>query len=570
MTFPRTIRAVVLCAVLVGGACTHPTPAPPPPSGSPSGPSATGSQPPPRAGTPNVLILLSDDQTSEEFSRTLMPHVFADLVDQGVDFTRAYVNQSQCCPSRSSILTGLYAHHTGVDTNTTPLDGQTPPRPVFPLTLQEAGYRTGLFGKYLNSESCDPQPGWSQWVCGTPNTEVDPVLNINGQVQSFKGYTADILATKTVTFIRNSTNQAKPFFAYYAPKDPHLPANDPRASSLEVPPFHPPSYNVNPQPETKPAWTRLPPLSATDQAKAQNWHRKMTQQIPPLDAAMGTILDALGSEARNTLVFFLSDNGFLYGEHRMTSKDVGYEEAVRVPMVVRYPAVLDPSRHVVSDALVSNVDIAATIMDAVGIPWDADGVSLLPLLRGTTASVRDGLLIEWCEATRSTDRCRPGEGMENLNDVATPPFFGIETDRYVFIRYQTGETELYDLTADPYELTNLAGRADQAALVEQLGRRLDDLVAAPAEPRTTVSSGPRGTVSPGPVRFVFFSQRRGTGFECRLDGPGQSGQWSACDGGSQAYPALEPGSYTFEVRATDPGGAADPTPATRAFRISSL
>src|SRR5690349_19435457 len=100
MTFPRTCWAVVLCAFLVGGACTHPAPGPPPPSRSPPRPSAPGSPPPPRAGAPNVLVLPSDHQTPEEFSRTPMPHVFSNLVDQGVDFTRAYVNQSQCCPSR--------------------------------------------------------------------------------------------------------------------------------------------------------------------------------------------------------------------------------------------------------------------------------------------------------------------------------------------------------------------------------------------------------------------------------------------------------------------------------------
>jgi N-sulphoglucosamine sulphohydrolase, C-terminal len=292
----------------------------------------------------------------------------------------------------------------------------------------------------------------------------------------------------------------------------------------------------------------------------------MTRQIPPLDAAMGKILDALGDRADNTLVFFLSDNGFMYGEHRLTDKNEPYEESVRVPFVVRFPGVLPPAGHFASDALVSNVDIAPTIMGAAGIPWEADGTSLLPILRGQKDSVREGLLIEWCEAG-NVPNCRPEISV--ATGVSLPSFFGIETDRYVFVRYETGETELYDLQADPYEMTNLAADPAKSSLVDQLSSQLDALVAPPDTPGTTIVGGPVGIVPAGSVTFSFFSQARTTKFLCELSGPGQDGGRKPCDSGVLAYPSLGPGAYTFAVQAVDASGRQDPTPAAREFTVAS-
>jgi len=514
---------------------------------------------------PNILILLSDDQAFHLFDRQLMPNVFSKLVDQGVDFARAYVNVSQCCPSRSSILTGLYSRHTGVDSNTVALDGRTPARPTMAVALHDAGYRTMLAGKYLNSEPCSPQPGWDQWVCGTKVSEIDPLLNVNGEDVQYEGYTADILADFAVDFVKADADPDHPFFIYYAPRDPHLPANDDRENSLAVPPYKPPSYDAIPDPASRPAWARIAPLSPEDLSQIQSQHRKMTRQIPPLDAAMGKILDALGNREGNTLVFFLSDNGFMYGEHRLTSKNEPYEESVRVPFVVRFPGALPRPGHFSSDALVSNVDIAPTIMDAAGIPWEADGTSLLPILRGQKASVRDGLLIEWCEAGNESN-CRPETS--EYTGVSIPAFFGIVTERYVFVRYKTGETELYDLKADPYEMTNLAADPAERSLVGQLSSQLDALVAPPDTPGTTIVGGPVGTVPAGSMSFSFFSQARTTKLLCGLSGPGQDGGMQPCDSGVLTYPSLGPGQYTFTVQAVDARGRQDPTPAVRRFTVS--
>jgi N-acetylglucosamine-6-sulfatase len=526
-------------------------------------PSGEGEVPGLASGKPNILMLIVDDQAFRLFTRQYMPEVFSRLVDQGVWFDRNYVNDSQCCPSRASILTGLYAHDTGVDSNFRPLDGRTPARPTFVRTLHDAGYRTMLAGKYLNSESCDPQPGWDRWVCGQDKTmtEVDPVLTIAGVTSTVKGYTADILADQAIDFTRQNDDPAHPFFVYYAPTDPHLPANDPRASTLPVPAYRPPSYNVQPDPLTKPRWTRLPPLSGQMQREVDAWHTRMARQLPPLDADIGRILDAVEARAADTLVIFMSDNGFLYGEHRMTDKTQPYEESVRVPLVIRYPRALAPAKHFVSHALTENTDLAPTVMDAAGIAWEADGTSLLPILKGTTPTVHpQGVLTEWCQA-----------GLGPCPSFATGPpphYWALETDRYVYIEYATGETELYDLERDPFELTNLAGVPSDRNLGERLATQLGALRAPPATPGTTIAVGPVGAAPAGQVSFEFFSQARTTTFACRLEGPGQSGVTAPCPSGRVTYGPLGAGRYTFIVVATDAAGHRDATPATRAFTVT--
>jgi N-acetylglucosamine-6-sulfatase len=517
-------------------------------------------------GRPNIAIILTDDQATSLFSRELMPNVFSRLVDRGVNFTRAYVNVSQCCPSRSSILTGLYSHHTGVDSNDLPLDGQVPIRPTIAVALHGAGYRTMLAGKYLNSESCEPRPGWDQWVCGTRVTQVNPLLNVNGKQVQQRGYTSDILASRAASFVRESDDPDHPFFLYFAPKSPHLPADDDRFASLEVPEHRPPSFDALPDPASRPLWARVPPLSPALQRQNDARFASMTRLIPPLDAAIGNVLDAIEERGDDTLVIMMSDNGFLYGEHRLTDKIAPYEESVRVPMVIRYPAVLPPARHFASDALVSNVDVAPTVMDAAGIPWEADGASLVPILAGATSGLRDELLIEWCQA-RAGGICPASDA--TLTHVRIPPYVGVVTDRYAYVRYSTGERELYDLEADPYELRNLAGAPAQSALEARLEAARLRLFAPPPTPGTTIADGPVGTISAGAATFQFFSQERTTGFRCVLSGPGHTGGEVACNGGTASYDRLSAGSYVFTVRAVDPSGLADPSPATRRFFVSA-
>src|SRR5262249_33927563 len=157
--------------------------------------------------------------------------------------------------------------------------------------------------------------------------------------------------------------------------------------------------------------------------------------------------------ADDTLIVYLSDNGYLYGEHRRWEKQVPYEESVRVPMVVRYPPLAPASSPFVSQALVENVDIAPTIAALAGFAWHADGRSILPLLSGAQTSIRQSLLLEDCQPTPGF--C-PGGGPGLGSLVSVPAFWAVVTSNAMYAVYRSGEKELYDLPADPFELHNLA------------------------------------------------------------------------------------------------------------------
>ncbi len=513
------------------------------------------------SGLPNILVLVSDDQTKVTFNRQLMPSVFAQLVDKGVQFNRAYVNTSLCCPSRSQIMTGLYGHHTGVDDNTVPLS-----RPTIIQALHDAGYRTGLAGKYLNSMNCDVQAGFDDWVCqkmGLGSFYNDPILNVNGVTSQYMGYTTDILANYTAGFIQ-STPADQPFFAIYTPISPHLPGNDARCTQ-PVTAYRPPSFDEDNAAHKKPAYLQQTPFTANEIATVDSDHAAMIRATTCLDGAMGTILAALGDREQNTFVVYLSDNGFLYGEHRWRGKAVPYEESTHLPFVVRYPALVPETAPFKSNALVENVDVAPTLADLAGIPWGADGLSLLPLIKKTATSIRSAALLEYCEGI-SYPCLVPKPGEEGAYFV--PSFTGVVWGRYKYIEYVTGEKELYDVVADPFEMTNHAGDLTGSwPATQSLGAaQVQQLMAAPAVD-TTIVSGPKGAVAPGTYSFVYFSQSRLATYQCRLDVGATLGNWFPCNGQSASVTVTDPGTYTLEVQGTDEGGQTDPSPATRSFTV---
>lgn len=509
---------------------------------------------------PNVLLLISDDQAFPLFTREVMPNIFSQLVDKGVLFNRAYVNTSLCCPSRAQILTGLWGHHTGVDGNDVPLS-----RPTIVEGLHELGYRTSMTGKYLNSASCDPRPEFDQFVCqGSPPAAgyrlANPRLDVNGTVQDFQGFAPDIHAQFTSDFIAG-TPADQPFFAIYSPTTPHLPADDPRCRSQAVPSYRPTSFDEDTFATGKPQYMQRAPLTPKEIADYDSVHEIMTQASTCLDMAIGTLLSSLGDREQDTLVIYLSDNGYLYGEHRRSKKQVPYEESVRVPFVVRFPPALGESPPFASEALVQNVDIAATIADLLDIQWGADGRSFLPVLTGEASSLRDAALIEHCQGERFP--CEQLPGRSNV-----PSLFGLASPGYKYVEYVSGEKELYDLVADPYEISNHAGvpafETVQAGLATELA-----VLTAPPPTDTTVVTGPQGLLPPNSTAsFTYFSQSRFSTYECRLDRDGIEGTWGRCDGQSITLGPLLGGNYVFNVRGTDENGVTDPSPDTRSFSVA--
>ena len=555
----RRGRITLACVALLCGLLTLAT----------TGLAAQAAGPQPRSAStntrPNILLVISDDQAWSTFNRTLMPSVYGQLVDQGVLFKRAYVNTSLCCPSRAQILTGLYEHHTGVDANLTPLD-----RPTFPQALHDAGYRTMLAGKYLNSWPCDPRAEFDQWVCvGTPEPSTyslaNPVMNVNGLWKHFVGYQPDILAGMASDFIQQTpTNQ--PFFVMYAPTTPHLPADDPRYDDMVVDPPRGGSFNANTLTRGTPRYARRQPLTPQEIQTSDSNYVAMAHAVRSLDDSVGSLLGSLGDRSRDTLVIYLSDNGFLYGEHRRFGKNDPWEESVNVPMVVRYPAALPATQAFVSNALVQNVDLAATITGLAGIPWNADGQSFLQVLQGKRRTVRTAALIEECRGVSQGTAGCSGLTYEG-GKVMTPGFQGIVTERYKYVELDDGSTLLIDLKQDPLEMHNLAGLKSRSSLQRKLAARLHAMMGSRLQ--TTIATGPGPSLDGRVAIFTYFSPSRFATYRCRLVHAGTKAAWKPCPGQFYAAGDLADGDYVFQVEGIDEGHI-DHTPASRTFTVSSV
>ena len=347
-----------------------------------------------------------------------------------------------------------------------------------------------------------------------------------------------------------------------------MPADDPRYNGMPVTPPRGPSFDQDTLTTTSPLYARRGPLTPEAIAGSDLRFTRMSHSVRALDDAVGHILDGLGDRSRDTLVVYLSDNGFLFGEHRRFGKTDAYEESVRVPMVVRYPAMLPAERARTSQALVSNVDLTPTIAALAGIPWSADGRSLIPLLDGSAASVRSALLIEHCQG--ATSGSVPCSGISFFaHQTRAAAFEGVVTPRYKYVRYDDGERELFDLKGDPEELFNLIGTPGAASTVATLKAKLAALLAPAIDTTIVTGPWPAGAEPTRLATFTFFSPSRFSTYRCRLIRDGVADPWHSCDGQSDAIGGLPDGDYTFEVAGSDLTGLVDPTPAARSFTVTS-
>jgi N-acetylglucosamine-6-sulfatase len=431
-------------------------------------------------GRPSIVLVLTDDQRFD--SLWALPTVRRELIAQGVRFANAFVVNPVCCPSRASILTGRYSHSTGVYSNRglhggyeSFEDGST-----VATWLRAAGYRTGLFGKYLNGyrDTVHVPPGWDRWFA----LETDPSpfgyyydwsAVVDGDPMHFgdapADYSTDVLAREAAAFIRDTDG---PLFVVYAPWAQHhvsddipaIPAPRHRDAFPNLPPYRPPSFN-EPDVSDKPRYLRAIPPLAPSQVRAVDASRRADlQSLLAVDDGVATILDALRDTGRlgSTLIAFTSDNGIAYGEHRWTGKQAVYEEVIRVPLVIRYDPLTGGPRTV--GALALNIDLAPTFARLAGVaPAGADGRSLLSLLQGVSGSWRADFLVEHLD-----------EGEEG-----SPTFCAVRGRRYLYAVYEDGEQELYDLRADPFQLVNRADDPGLAAVRRALRERLRRLCDPP-------------------------------------------------------------------------------------------
>ena len=424
---------------------------------------------------PNIVLINTDDMRLDSLSA--MPTVRRLLGDHGVTFTNAFVTTSLCCPSRASMLTGTYVHTNGVWANGPPYGGFHAfhsDHSTIATWLRAAGYRTGLFGKYLNKyeNTRYVPPGWDRWVAwdgGRCNCNFyhNYWLNTDGKLTWYgtgpKNYSTDVLADDVVSFIKGSDS---PMFVYFAPYAPHLPstpADKDKQAFQGLPPSHPPNYNEA-DVSDKPAWVRhLPTIDPARNLRLERARILALDSLQAVDRAVGRIVQTFAQEGRlrNTVFVFTSDNGYAWGEHRWTGKNNPYEEVIRVPLVIRYDALPDVPRE---DAhVVANIDLAPTFADlAHATPTSkVDGRSMVPLLRQQNVPWRKDLLIE-----------QPRIGR-------VPSFCAVQTSRHEFIAYPSKETELYDLQTDPYELINVASKRRYARLIRHFEKRLRQLCNPP-------------------------------------------------------------------------------------------
>jgi arylsulfatase A-like enzyme len=405
---------------------------------------------------PNVIVILTDDQPEDSIPNpnAIMPFLQGralDPNDHWVVFDHAYVNTPLCCPSRATMLTGRFAHHTGVQDNEDAelLDDSS----TIATWLHDAGYHTGLVGKYLNhypfGGPAYVPPGWDRWTARRhgPVTTLYYDYTLIEQTRAVRygeaeeDYSTDVLAEKATAFIRQAPSD-RPFFLWFAPTAPHPPwtaaPRDAGAYSGLPLPVSPAFGEADVS--DKPRWVRaLPePDVAASEAIREN-HRRSYAALLAVDDAVRQIMAAVRArgELGDTVVVFTTDNGLAFGEHRWVRKSCEYDACLRVPLMIRVPGV----EHRTESAIVSAVDLAPTIAELAGTkPAGAvDGVSLAALL--TTGS-REGL---------------PGElYAEFVGDDTIPPWWEIRTRRFAYVELGTGERELYALRDDPAELVNVA------------------------------------------------------------------------------------------------------------------
>jgi arylsulfatase A-like enzyme len=441
---------------------------------------------------PNVVFILMDDLRWDELGCTGHPFLKTPNVDriarEGALFRNAFATTPLCSPSRASFLTGLYPHTHGV-TDNTDHDALSHRLVTFLKLMHDAGYATAFLGKWHMGTDDSPRPGIDHWIGFKGQGDyIDPDLNINGKVEKVRGYATDILNARAVEFIRRPHD--KPFVLYLSHKAVHPQLtqrsdgslSDPTASNFVPAPRHAKLFANETIPRRpnalvdritdKPALMRqfpnLPPLSrATGTSDDEVRGRERT--FMAAEEGVGDIFRALEETKQldTTVVIFTSDHGYFYGEHGLSvERRLAYEEAIRIPFLMRYPPLIKSGTVV--EPMVLSIDICPTLLEFAGIPLPKKlhGRPIQPLLKNEPVIWRRSFLIEYF-----SDKVFPR--MDWMGYQA------VRTNRWKYIHYTdlAGMDELYDLQADPYEMHNQinlsAGRGALTDLGVELRRQLE-------------------------------------------------------------------------------------------------
>ncbi|WP_405690357.1 sulfatase [Streptomyces sp. NBC_01185] len=398
------------------------------------------------AARPNILLIVTDDQPKQ--TEWALPRTVDWLAGHGVTFTHGHVTTPLCSPSRSSVLSGQYAHHHGVRNNgaSYQLDQNT----TLQRYLKQAGYRTGLFGKFLNSWTLAQNPPHFEDFALLQPGYVDARWNVNGTVQTINGYTTEIIKNRTLNFLDKAASDDRPWFAYVTPYASH----GPRTPEAKYAGTAVPEWNGRPSvPEAdrsdKPAYVQNATGTLADGRRIRAEQGRVLRSVDDAVQAFKDRLTALG-QLDNTLVIYIADNGFGWADHGWTKKSVPYRPAHEVPFYLSWPAG-GLGAGTTDDRIVANIDIAPTVLDAAGVvPGHAqDGRSLL------TSYSRDHLLVEfWKQGTAAGGP--PTWSSYVAKNKQYTEYYDLTTDADGKVS-GTGRLkfrEYYDLAGDPHQLKN--------------------------------------------------------------------------------------------------------------------
>ncbi|MCB0101922.1 MAG: sulfatase [Anaerolineales bacterium] len=436
--------------------------------------------------SPNVILILTDD-----LDTPLMPYIpqTRQLIgEQGATFENYFITTPICCASRATTIRGQYAHNTDILQNSPGFARffkLKEEEDALNIWLQNAGYRTALFGKYLNNYPVNAgrnyvPPGWDDWGAFLANTDdgdffYNYTMNENGTLVEYgdapEDYSTSVIREKSLAFIDDSVKADAPFFLFVSVYAPHGPATPAPGDLVDEDLTYPqsPSFreaDISDKPRIIQALTQTG--DEFDEGDANYVFRKRVSTLKPVDDFVAELVQVLEANGQldNTYIIFTSDNGFHLGEHQLPSgKGTAYEEDILVPFMVRGPGIT-PGSTVTQ--MTANIDLAPTIAEMAGakIPAFVDGRSLLPWLQADTLQWRNGLLIEfgYIDEEAIAEAMNDPEKDNLLVGVAGGAFRGIRGENYVYVEYANGELEFYDLTNDPYQLENLAGTLNAETL----------------------------------------------------------------------------------------------------------
>jgi Arylsulfatase A and related enzymes len=428
----------------------------------------------------NIVFILTDDHRYDAFgflkSQTFIktPHLDR-MAAGGAYLPNAFATTSLCSPSRASILTGLYTHkHRVVDNN----NAVSPELIFFPQYLQQIGYQTAMIGKWhIGGEYDGPQRGFDYWVSFKGQGTYLPTengLNVNGKRVAQKGYITDELTDYAIDFL-DKRDKNKPFMLYLSHKGVHadfVPAERDRHMA-DGHSFKKPASMDTGVHKGAPMWVynqrnswhgvEYPYHSNLDIGE---YYKRYAATLLSVDSSVGRVMRYLEDEnlLENTLIIYMGDNGFQFGEHGIIDKRTAYEASMRVPMLAYCSALIKPGTVV--KEVVANIDIAPTLLAAAGLkaPAYMDGKNFLPLLEGKKAPWRRELLYEY---------------YWERNFPQTPTMHALRGDRYKYIHYNGiwDTDELYDLQEDPDETNNLIRSPAHQAIVKQMNKELYEQLA---------------------------------------------------------------------------------------------